>query len=695
MRFFMEKELKREETLNAQPVPDNAPHETEPDMNEDIPAESSDKIETITEETCEAPETELSEDDAEVQPEKPSFLKRMADALPDFIDRTGIYDNFITRLLGVYLIISGVNLLSLRTDIPNPVEMWKEYIGSVDTGLTALLVLAGFIGLSVLHFISPPKLRVLDTFAMFAGTVFFSCAIMWRNENFYMCIGAMLISVVFMFYLAGKTKNEHFEKIPDWLAGIMVFTIAALVCGFVMATTISHHKAFGTSCFDMGIFVQMFDSMITDFNMETSCERDVIMSHLNVHMSFIYWLLAPIYAIFPSGTTLIAAQAILAMGGVIPLFLIAKNHNYKGFALVAVCLIYVFYPGLIGPNYYDFHENAFLPTILMWLLYAVDRRKYVLFYVMGALTCMVKEDAPLYVICIGLYLLISEKSWKRIHGVIAAAVSGVYFVIITNWLSEHGDGDHMMATRFANLTIDPESGFIGIVGNVLTNPAYLVSLLVRETTFLNIVQVLAPLLFLPFMTKKLHRFLLLIPYIVMNLIIASHYVYASTVHYQYIFGTSCLLIYLLVLNCGDMSFEKRNMAVTGSMMACLLVSVCLFTKNVGYIENYVENKAAHQEIAECLAAIPEDAVVCSNTWYLPHIADRDEIYIFDHADLDIDEGNQVLLGVREPWKYDFYVFCITDQYMPEVAAKLEAEGFSLYGEAADKLRIYVSPYYMY
>ena len=89
-----------------------------------------------------------------------------------------------------------------------------------------------------------------------------------------------------------------------------------------------------------------------------------------------------------------------------------------------------------------------------------------------------------------------------------------------------------------------------------------------------------------------------------------------------------------------------------------------------------------------LVAIPSTLIMIIQTVMLV-------IGMAQDADLDIDEGNQVLLGVREPWKYDFYVFCITDQYMPEVAAKLEAEGFSLYGEAADKLRIYVSPYYMY
>lgn len=156
----------------------------------------------------------------------------------------------------------------------------------------------------------------------------------------------------------------------------------------------------------------MFHSMVTDMTAVTTCERNEFLSHFNVHSSYIFYLLAPFYAIFPNENTLLIAQAVLAMGGVIPLFLIARNHNYKGIPLAAAGIIYVFAAGLIGPCFYDFHENAFLPTLLMWLLYAVDKRKIGLFYVMSVLVCIVKEDAPLYVMCIALFLFFDEKSGK-------------------------------------------------------------------------------------------------------------------------------------------------------------------------------------------------------------------------------------------------------------------------------------------
>ena len=161
-------------------------------------------------------------------------------------------------------------------------------------------------------------------------------------------------------------------------------------------TTIAKHEAFGTTCFDMGIFVQMFHSLAHNLTAVTTCERDMFLSHFHVHASYIFYLLVPFYALLPHEDTLFTAQAILTVSGIIPMFLIAKQRNFKGFTLLFACILYLFSNGLLAPCYYHFHENCFLPTLLLWLLYAVERRNYPLLYIMSVLVCIVKEDAPLY-----------------------------------------------------------------------------------------------------------------------------------------------------------------------------------------------------------------------------------------------------------------------------------------------------------
>lgn len=628
------------------------------------------------------------------EPPVPLF-KRIKDAVLKFLDNCGFPNMLLARFLGVYMIISGLNIHNYKKDDLSPIDLWKDFIEQTDVNKNLKWLAFGFIMLTILHYFSSKKYRIADLLAMFAGVLIFDFALMWRNNNFYLSIGVAAVSVVFVTYVVGKTTNSQFEKLPNWIAGAIVFTAAAAVTAFISVTTISQHRIFGTSCYDFGIFVQMYHSMANDFTAVVTCERDTFLSHFYIHASFIYYLLAPVYALFPNENTLLIAQAVLAMGGVIPLFLIAKNHKYNGLALVSVCMIYVFYSGILAPCYYDFHENAFLPTLLMWTLYAMDRRKYILFYIMSILVCIVKEDAPLYVICIAMFFFFNEKSLKRLNGVIIAALAGVYFTIITNWLTENGDGQMMAASRFGNLTIDSEAGFAGIIKNVLINPAYFFSLFIKEGTLEFFLRIMIPLLFLPFMTKKIHRFLLIIPFVIMNLVVGSGYGYAASIGFQYIFGPSCLLIYMVLINCDDTEPEKRNMLVTSAAVVSFVTAVSLLSGNIHYYENYKLNEERYLAMEECLDSVPEDASVAAHTWLLPHIADREEIYLFDYADFTPDPNNNEILLINGIDRYDFFVLNYSGDYFNETKAQLEANGFTVFNELRNNIIIYVSPDYVF
>jgi hypothetical protein len=77
-----------------------------------------------------------------------------------------------------------------------------------------------------------------------------------------------------------------------------------------------------TSCYDMGIFSQMFYYMREYGSVLTTCERDGLLSHFAVHFSPIYYSLLPFYCLFPTPATLLVCQAVLVGSGVIPLVLI-------------------------------------------------------------------------------------------------------------------------------------------------------------------------------------------------------------------------------------------------------------------------------------------------------------------------------------------------------------------------------------
>lgn len=614
------------------------------------------------------------------------FFKLIKNKTPAFLKRCGLPDMLLIRFLAVFFIISGINIhLAVREKI-FPVGMWREFAGSVSLSLTLIIMALTFILLTAAYYFMPEKLRITDNLLMFAGMIFFALSAVWKSNNFYFGAAMAIIAAVLSVYLVRKTKTKLFSRISTGTAAAAVITTAAATAFFIAFTTVFKHRMFGTTAYDMGIFIQMFHSMTDNLSAVTTCERGSKLSHFFVHSSYIFYLLVPVYRLFPGAETLLTIQALLAVGGIIPFFLIAKNHGFKGMGLILVSMMYIFCSGIISPCNYDFHENAFLPLLLMWLLYAADRRNIPLMYIMSALVCMVKEDSPLYVICIGLFFLFEEKSPKRFHGLTAAAVSAVYFVLINKWLAEYGDGNIMLSSRFGNLTIEKSDGFAEIIRNVFADPAYFISLMLREESLLFFFEVMLPIMFLPFITGKIHRFILMLPFVIMNLVVGSGYQYAVKIGYQYIFGTVCLLLFMALLNLEDMKRTQRKAFIISAASASVITAFSLCSGQISYYTYYRDNKAHFQAIEECLATIPENASAASdNPWYVPHIAERAEVYYLskDYFIGESTEAETRLLKSIED--YDFYVM---DGKSAAAMAQLEAAGYYVYSQAEGDVVIY-------
>lgn len=650
--------------------------------------ENDEKFEAL--DILEDTEETVVQDYVPEQEDNPPPKKSIVRKIMEFLESFGIPDMALVRFIGAFFLVSGINIVIQRKDDGLPVSKWGEFIPNVSPLFTILLTAGVFLALTGIYKITPQKIRIIDQSFTIASIIYFDVVLMWRSNDSYLAFGVMLISAVFIYYVLSKIKNKKlYNSIPWWVCGIIVLAAAVLVTVFVSVFTVYRHKNFGTSTHDFGLFVQMYHSLANNMTAVTTCERDRSLSHFYIHASYIFYALVPFYKAFPKEETLLIAQAILAMGGVIPMFLMAKRHNLKGVSLIFMGFAYTFCAGIIAPCGYDFHENAFLPTLLMWLLWAVDGKKYVLFYVFSVLVCIVKEDAPLYVVCIGLYLFFENKGTiHRMHGLIMALFSGAYMMFITNWLTEHGDGQMMTSTRFGLLMLDNEGGLTEVMKNVLLDPAYFFSLFTKETTVLFFLQVLLPMLFIPFFTKKIHRFMLMIPFVIMNLVVGAGYGYAASIGYQYIFGPSCLLLYMCIINLDDMGQTRKQELPILLGVSALVVSLGTVSHNISYYENHQPSAEYYANLEEMLDEIPQDASVVCDTWLVPHIADRDEIYLLDNNDYNAAENK-----IIEPEKYDFFVVPVGTELTNNLLPLFDELGITLYDEIPGRIQIFKSPLY--
>lgn len=182
--------------------------------------------------------------------------------------------------------------------------------------------------------------------------------------------------------------------------------LSLVVFLFLCAWTLGRVYSFRVPTFDFGIFSQMFYNMKESFRPITTVERDGLLSHFAVHVSPIYYLLLPFYALVPTPATLEVLQVAVIVSAVIPMWLIGKHHGLSGLQRMLLCAVLLLYPALSGGAGYDLHENCFLAPLLLWLFYGIDRKSTAITAIAAVLTLMVKEDAAVYVAVIALWLIV-------------------------------------------------------------------------------------------------------------------------------------------------------------------------------------------------------------------------------------------------------------------------------------------------
>lgn len=466
-------------------------------------------------------------------------------------------------------------------------------------------------------------------FLLLAATV---CTVLWlllcRNQpsDFLICLAVSVIYALFVIYFLRQNR----ELLAAWRPGrrtILICSIFfALLCGTVIALiTCLRYRTFSSPNYDFGLFCNMFHYMKKCGLPLSTSERDVLLSHFAVHISPVYYLLLPFYALFPSPLTLQIGQAVALAAGIIPVLLLAKHFRLSAKVTLLCAVLYCFYPALSAGTFYDLHENCFLPLFLLFTFYFFESGRYPLMYVSAALVLSVKEDAAFYLLIFALYLLLSRRN--LLHGGILAAVSLGYFFLCQHLLNRYGLG--MMVNRFDNLIPSAEEGLIGAVHTALVNPGYLLTQLFSSKEggwekIQYLLQLLLPLGFLPFCTKKPSRWLLLAP-VLFNLL--TMYVYQYQIGFQYHFGITAFLIYAMMGNLTELHVSARQTLLSLAAVFCLCLWIfTVWTRAGNYLVRYHDGAETYQQMEEILDTLPEDASLCVSTFLLPHVADRDFVF---------------------------------------------------------------------
>lgn len=436
---------------------------------------------------------------------------------------------------------------------------------------------------------------------------------------------ALCLSLVLLFIGVYALQKDRLGlqtlTVSDKTVKIVIAVAALLFIGFSASVTVCRYLSYSSSTFDLGIFSQMFHYMKTTGLPLTTCEREGLLSHFAVHISPIWYLMLPFYALFPSPVTLQVLQSLILASAVIPLYLLAKKMGLSPKAILILCVCFCAFPALSGGQFYDVHENCFLTPLLFWMLYFFEKEKSLPMWGFAVLTLLVKEDAAIYVAAVALYMVCGRKQYKRGIPLLLAAIA--WFFAATALLSVFGDGE-MSASRFGPYLIGDSTGMLSVLKTVFINPGLLLFEVFQEDKIKFLLQMLLPLGFLPFCGKKLSRLTLLIPMLLVNLMPDWQYQYS--IFFQYVFGSTALLFYLTLLNVRELSAKRRRFMLPMIAAFTLLIAVSQLSGSFNTVTHYFEKKETYETITEQLEKIPEEVSVSAHGFYLPHLTDREFVY---------------------------------------------------------------------
>ena len=541
-------------------------------------------------------------------------------------------EGVVVKLILAWLLTSLI--FAIKIDTP---FMSAQFTGAINLGMYISFLLLFFVFFCAVSTVK--NLLWVETYGPLILVTIYGTMSMYKNPQVSYLVGILLAIAIALAYAVNKTRV--FAEIKSKKTVIIMYVAAAL---FYMAitgtTTVLRYINYYSPAFDFGIWAQMFQNMKTGFAPVTTVEREYLLSHFAVHFSPIYYVYLPFYMIFPYPVTLQVLQTITLASGIIPVLLICKNRGLSKTAQVGFGFIFALFPALATGCYYDLHENCFLVPLLLWLFYFIEKDSIKGMIIFSVLTVLVKEDAAVYLACIGIYTMFGKN--KYVKGAVMTAFAIIYFLGVTFYLKKFGLG--IMSNRYSNFMTEDGQGLIWVVRNFITNPAFALKECFKSDRFEFILYMLLPVGFMPVITKKVANLVLLIPMLIVNL--APDYQYQHSIFFQYVFGTLAILIYMSIINYADMSEKIRKFFCGLALCAAIVVMPLASLSKTWYWDNYSINKKNIQILDEVMRSIPEDKSVSASTFFVAHLYRHKELYEYPHLYKEQVDTDYVLVDVR-------------------------------------------------
>ncbi len=446
----------------------------------------------------------------------------------------------------------------------------------------------------------------------------------------------------------------------SWSRAILWAMVVAYFLTFATLTVLAH-EAYRTTAFDLGSMDQAIWNTLHGRFFRATVQPGVEI-RLVGHVEPILLPISLLYLIYSDPKALLVLQSAVVALGALPAYWLARDLLRRPRLALVFPAAYLLYPPLQAANSFDFHPVTLVAPFLLFALNALHSRRWATFAIFAALAMSCREDIPLVIIAMGLYaflflgrpsgfeeanisdtegrLAASARSMNpaRWVGVMAVAAGGIWWYlalfVIPGWFGP--GGQHAQLGRYAELG----GSWAEILGTLLLRPRVVWELLRSGLRLSYVANLLAPLAFLPL--AGLPILLIGFPTLAMNVL--SNYEPMHTFgQFHYAAPLAPVVVAAGALGTAYLTrLASRRSPVAGRWAEVGLCAVIL-TSSLGYQRLYGYTPLAdgftmpvvteHDRLARrFIDQVPPQAIVSAQSRLLPHLSQRERIYMFPRVD---------------------------------------------------------------
>lgn len=422
---------------------------------------------------------------------------------------------------------------------------------------------------------------------------------------------------------------------------IILFSLISIYVLFFSVMSILKHYSFHSTAYDLATaYDDVRHLSMGDFNYKRELHDSKIFAD---HFNPINLLLVPFYWIYPHTEILLIIQSLFLGIGAWPIYLLSKNklRNEK-IALIISCS-YLLYVPLEAMNLIDFHFNVIAIPFLLFAFYYLVNNKYCYFTLFSILAIMCREEIPLIIFMMGVYIILKKN--KKI-GLITAGLALTYFVFIFGFLMPLIGEEHTALKSNSEDFLYNHYAYLGhsykeISETLITQPIYALK---HAFTLPKI-----KYLFLLFFSVGFGIFSIFAPEILMMALpifainLLSEYEPMYQIYYQYNAGIIPFIFISIIYGIPRFIkfFNKRLKKVDYKKLLWIIVIYIFSTSllfsylygplpfsRVFSFEVYDVNSEFVKTGHELIKIIPKDSSVLAPVNVVPHLMDHNKIYMY-------------------------------------------------------------------